>query len=84
MFMGFAFLGGMILNLMPCVFPVLSIKAMSFTKNVGESSQKQRMDGVFYTLGVVVAFVTLASVLIALRAEGKQWAGHSSFSSPGS
>ena len=71
MFMGFAFLGGMILNLMPCVFPVLSIKAMSFAKNVGESSQKQRMDGVFYTLGVVVAFVTLASVLIALRAGGE-------------
>ena len=71
MFMGFAFLGGMILNLMPCVFPVLSIKAMSFAKNVGESSQKQRMDGVFYTLGVVVAFVTLASMLIALRAGGE-------------
>lgn len=71
MFMGFAFLGGLILNLMPCVFPVLSIKAMSFAKNVGESSQKQRMDGVFYTLGVVVAFVTLASVLIALRAGGE-------------
>ena len=70
-FMGFAFLGGMILNLMPCVFPVLSIKAMSFAKNVGESSQKQRMDGLFYTLGVVVAFVTLASVLIALRAGGE-------------
>ena len=51
MFMGFAFLGGMILNLMPCVFPVLSIKAMSFAKNVDESSHKQRMDGVFYTLG---------------------------------
>ena len=71
MFMGFAFLGGMILNLMPCVFPVLSIKAMSFAKNVGESIQKQRTDGVFYTLGVVVAFVTLASVLIALRAGGE-------------
>ena len=66
--MGFAFLGGMILNLMPCVFPVLSIKAMSFARMWSESVQKQRMDGVFYTLGVVVAFVTLASVLIALRA----------------
>ena len=75
MFMGFAFLGGMILNLMPCVFQVLSIKAMSFTKNVGETSQKQRMDGVFYTLGVVVAFVTLASVLIALRRRGSSGLG---------
>ena len=70
-FMGFAFLGGMILNLMPCVFPVLSIKALSFANNAGETRHKQRMDGVVYTLGVVVAFVTLASVLIALRAGGE-------------
>jgi len=70
-FMGFAFLGGMILNLMPCVFPVLSIKALSFANSAGESKEKQRMDGLVYTLGVVVAFVTLASVLIALRAGGE-------------
>lgn len=69
-YMGLAFVGGMILNLMPCVFPVLSIKALSFTKNIGESRFKQRMDGLVYTLGVVVAFVALASVLIALRAGG--------------
>ena len=71
LFMAFAFLGGMILNLMPCVFPVLSMKALSFTKNVGESQQKQRMDGIVYTTGVIVAFVALASVLIALRAGGE-------------
>ncbi len=71
LFMAFAFLGGMILNLMPCVFPVLSMKALSFTKNVGESQQKQRMDGIVYTAGVIVAFVALASVLIMLRAGGE-------------
>ena len=70
-YMLFAFLGGMILNLMPCVFPVLSIKALSFAKNIGESQFKQRMDGIAYTAGVVVAFVVLASVLIALRAGGE-------------
>ena len=70
-YMGFAFLGGMILNLMPCVFPVLSIKALSFTKNIGESQRKQRMDGIMYAVGVVAAFVVLASVLIALRAGGE-------------
>ena len=58
-YMLFAFLGGMILNLMPCVFPVLSIKALSFAKNIGESQFKQRMDGIAYTAGVVVAFVCL-------------------------
>ncbi len=70
-FMGLAMLGGMILNLMPCVFPVLSIKALSIAKNVGESRQKQRMDGLVYTAGVIVAFVVLASALIALRAGGE-------------
>ncbi len=70
-FMGLAFLGGMILNLMPCVFPVLSMKALSFTKNAGESQHKQRMDGIVYTAGVIAAFVVLASVLIALRAGGE-------------
>lgn len=70
-FMGLAFLGGMILNLMPCVFPVLSMKALSFTKNAGETQFKQRMDGIVYTAGVIVAFVALASVLVALRAGGE-------------
>ena len=71
LFMLFATLGGMILNLMPCVFPVLSIKALSFTNNIGETRYKQRMDGVVYSIGVITAFVVLASVLIALRAGGE-------------
>jgi len=71
LYMLFAMLGGMILNLMPCVFPVLSIKALSFTKNIGESRYKQRMDGVAYTVGVITAFIVLASALIALRAGGE-------------
>lgn len=71
LYMLFAFLGGIILNLMPCVFPVLSIKALSFANNIGESQSKQRMDGIVYTAGVITAFVVLASVLIALRAGGE-------------
>ena len=71
LYMLFAMLGGVILNLMPCVFPVLSIKALSFTKNIGESRYKQRMDGVVYSAGVITAFVILASALIALRAGGE-------------
>ncbi|MEQ8409040.1 MAG: protein-disulfide reductase DsbD family protein [Gammaproteobacteria bacterium] len=67
----FAFLGGIILNLMPCVFPVLSLKALSFTKNSGLAASKQRMDGLVYTAGVVSAFVVLASILVALRAGGE-------------
>lgn len=71
-YMLFAMLGGLILNLMPCVFPVLSLKAMSFANSAGESRAHIRMDGLVYTLGVVLAFVALASVLIALRAGGER------------
>ena len=59
-----------ILNLMPCVFPVLSIKALT-QKYIGESQTRQRMDGIVYTLGVISAFMVLASVLILLRAGGE-------------
>lgn len=71
LFMGFALLGGLILNLMPCVFPVLSIKALSLAKNSGAALSVQRTHGLVYTAGVVLAFVLLASVLIALRAGGE-------------
>lgn len=72
----FALMGGFILNLMPCVFPVLSMKALSFAKNAGATQHKQRMDGLAYTAGVIVAFVVLATVLIVLRAAGERigWA----------
>ncbi len=76
LYMLFALMGGFILNLMPCVFPVLSMKALSFVKNAGESAHKQRMDGIAYTVGVIAAFVALATVLIVLRAGGERigWA----------
>ncbi len=76
LYMLFALMGGFILNLMPCVFPVLSMKALSFAKNSGESVHKQRMDGLAYTVGVIAAFVALATVLIVLRAGGERigWA----------
>ncbi len=72
----FAFLGGLILNLMPCVFPVLSMKALSLAKHSGSSLSKQRRNGLAYTAGVLIAFLTLATVLIILRAGGERigWA----------
>lgn len=76
LYMFFAMLGGLILNLMPCVFPVLSMKALSFAKHAGEDQFKLRMNGVAYTVGVIAAFVILATVLILLRAGGERvgWA----------
>jgi DsbC/DsbD-like thiol-disulfide interchange protein len=63
--LAFAFAGGLILNLMPCVLPVLSIKALSF--------QEARLkEGLLYALGVLASFWVLAGALIALRALGSQ------------
>lgn len=62
-----ALLGGAILNLMPCVFPVLSLKVLSFANH---RDQSQAVHGVVYTIGVVTSFVAVAAVLLALKAGG--------------
>lgn len=67
---GFALLGGLILNLMPCVFPVLSLKILSLSANNKASQADKRLHGLAYTAGVVLAFLILASVLLALQAGG--------------
>ena len=63
----FAFLGGAILNLMPCVFPVLGIKVMGFVKQGGESTSKVRMHGLVFALGLVVSMWILAGGLLILK-----------------
>jgi thiol:disulfide interchange protein DsbD len=65
-----AFAGGLILNLMPCVLPVLAIKALSLAKLSGSSRTKVRRDAAAYTLGVVVAFCAIGGITLALRAAG--------------
>ena len=66
-----AFVGGMILNLMPCVFPVLAIKVMGFTHPADRPGAHARA-GLAYTAGVVLSFVALGGLLLALRATGEQ------------
>jgi len=66
-----ALIGGMILNLMPCVFPVLAMKVLSFSKQ-GENHRAQRLGGLAYTAGVVLSFLALGAVLLGLRAAGEQ------------
>ncbi|MEE2025511.1 protein-disulfide reductase DsbD family protein [Alkalimonas mucilaginosa] len=61
--------GGLILNLMPCVFPVLSLKAISLANSSGDAA-KQKRDAWSYTLGVLAMFAVLALALIGLRAAG--------------
>lgn len=68
--LGLAFVGGMILNLMPCVLPVVSFKIMSFVKMAGQSRGIVFRHGLAFTLGVLVSFWVLAGMLLLLKAYG--------------
>ncbi len=72
-----AFIGGAILNLMPCVFPILFVKAASFAA-AGAEPKTMRRHGALYAAGVVATFAALGAVLLALRAagEGLGWGFH--------
>ncbi len=67
----FAFVGGMILNLMPCVLPVMSFKVMSFIKMAGQSRSLTVKHGLMFSLGVILSFWVLASAMLMLRAYGQ-------------
>ena len=67
-----ALLGGLVLNLMPCVFPVLGIKILGFVHQAGADRRKVTLHGLLFALGVLVSFWVLAGALIALRAGGKE------------
>jgi len=67
----FALAGGALLNLMPCVFPVLSLKVLGFATHANDR-KKLLAGGLAYTAGVVASFVGLAALLLALRAGGEQ------------
>lgn len=67
-----ALLGGLILNLMPCVFPVLSMKALSLASMKDKDIGKARRHGLSYAAGVIGSFVLIAAILIALKGAGAQ------------
>lgn len=67
----FAFLGGVLLNLMPCVFPVLGIKVMGLVAQGGGDPWHSRKHGKVYALGVLVSFWLLTALLLALRSAGQ-------------
>jgi thiol:disulfide interchange protein DsbD len=68
--LGFALLGGLILNLMPCVFPVLAIKALGLAGQAGARFRQRALHGLAYTTGVLVFFLALGLLLLVLRAGG--------------
>lgn len=74
----FALLGGLILNLMPCVLPVISLKVLHFAEHDHTRPEKTLLEGILYTLGVLTSFWILAVFLILLRSAGEQigWGFH--------
>lgn len=78
-----AFLGGVILNIMPCVLPVLSLKVFSLLKHAGQTRREALKHGLAYTFGVVLSFLVLAGVLFALRALGERIGWGFQLQSPG-
>ncbi|GGY71679.1 thiol:disulfide interchange protein DsbD [Cellvibrio zantedeschiae] len=77
-----ALVGGLILNLMPCVFPVLSLKALSLVRHADHAPEEVRLQGWVYTAGVLVSFSLLAAILVILKAGGAQIGWGFQFQSP--
>ena len=80
---GLAFLGGLLLNLMPCVFPVLFLKGLALVNSSNEERSRQRAHGVAYTVGIIASFWTIVAVLLVLRAGGRELGWGFQLQSPG-
>ncbi len=79
---GLAFLGGLILNLMPCVFPVLFLKGLALMQSGAEERHRLRTHGLVYTAGILVSFWVLVAALLGLRAAGAHLGWGFQFQSP--
>jgi len=79
---GLAFLGGLLLNLMPCVFPVLFLKGLALVNSGNEERHKLRMHGFVYATGILVSFWALVAALLGLRAAGSTLGWGFQFQSP--
>jgi thiol:disulfide interchange protein len=76
-FLLFGFLGGIILNLMPCVLPVISLKIFGFIQQAGQSRRKILRSGIAFTVGIFAWFIGLALLLVVLKGAGRDvtWGG---------
>jgi thiol:disulfide interchange protein DsbD len=74
--LGFGFLGGLILNLMPCVLPVISLKLFGFVRQAGQSRRRIALHGAAFSAGVFAFFLVLGALVVALKAGGAEvtWA----------
>lgn len=81
-FLLFGFIGGLILNLMPCVLPVISLKIFGFIQQAGQDRQKILRSGLAFSAGIFAWFIALALVLIALKAAGREITWAAQFTNP--
>lgn len=80
--LGYAFLGGLILNVMPCVLPVIALKILGFVSEAKNDAARVRKLGFLYTLGVLMSFLALAALVIGVKAAGHKAAWGMQFDSP--
>lgn len=78
----YAFIGGLILNIMPCVLPVIALKILGFVKDAANDRGRLRKLGMVYTLGVLVSFLILAVLVVALKAAGSRVGWGFQFNNP--
>ncbi len=82
-FLGGALVGGLILNIMPCVLPVIAIKVMSFLEQAQDSPARVRLLGMVFSAGIISSFMALAALVIALKAAGQSIGWGFQFQYPG-
>jgi len=80
--LGLAFVGGLILNIMPCVLPVIALKVLGFVKQSRENPRKVRFLGLVYTAGVLASFTVLALVIIGVQSAGQTASWGMQFQNP--
>lgn len=82
LYLFYAFVGGLILNLMPCVLPVISLKIFSFIRQSQEDPKKILQHGLIFSAGIILSFLSLAAILILLRLGGEKVGWGFQFQSP--
>lgn len=80
--LGLAFIGGMILNIMPCVLPVIALKILGFVRQSQQAPGRVRFLGLMYGVGVLTSFVVLASLVVGVKAAGGRAAWGMQFQNP--
>lgn len=81
--LGFAFLGGLLLNIMPCVLPVLALKILGFVNQAKSDPKYVRQLGLIYGLGVIVSFIALATIALLVQKAGGVAGWSTAFQNPG-